>query len=107
LRLCERKKQKKNMAPRNSAGQAAKPPSQSAAAESQTEWTTISLRLCVIARIKKKINKSSAAADRLQSRKVAKNWELSLCGSASLREKEKSIWLAKSPSQSAAAEGKI
>jgi hypothetical protein len=65
------------MAPRNSAGQAAKPPSQ------------------------------SAAADRLQSRKVAKNWELSLCGSASLREKEKSIWLAKSPSQSAAAEGKI
>ena len=50
------------MAPRNSAGQAAKPPSQ------------------------------SAAADRLQSREVAKNWELSLCGSASLREKKKNVF---------------
>jgi hypothetical protein len=45
-------------------GQAAKTPSQSAAVESQTERTTISLRLCAFAR-QKKIKKESAAADGL------------------------------------------
>jgi hypothetical protein len=47
LRLCEREKKK------NKSRKVGKAQRQSAAAESHTEWTTISLRLCALARRKK------------------------------------------------------
>jgi len=69
-------------------GQAAKTPSQSAAVESQTERTTISLRLCAFARVKKKYFAPSNSAGlapvilrgRLQSREGAKPFRLSAAG---------------------------